>query len=151
MTPRPGNGQGEEDDAYPSGMETRATPFLMFQNADAEEAMRLYTSIFDDGRVLEVSRYDASGPGPEGTVQVARFTLAGQEFRCSDSFIKHGFSFTPSFSIWVDVDSEAQLQRALSALGEGGNELMPLGDYGFSRRFCWLNDRYGVSWQLSLA
>jgi predicted 3-demethylubiquinone-9 3-methyltransferase (glyoxalase superfamily) len=123
----------------------------MFQGAVAEQAMTFYTSLFDDGRIVEITRYGAEGPGPEGTVQVARFALAGQEFLCSDSFVAHGFTFTPSFSIWIETGSEEELERLFTALAEGGGQLMPLGDYGFSRRFGWVNDRFGVSWQLNLA
>lgn len=132
-------------------MPKQIAPFLMFQGGVAEQAMTFYTSLFDDGRVLDVTRYGTEGPAPEGTVQVARFSLAGQEFRCSDSFVTHEFSFTPSFSIWIETESEDELERLFSSLSEGGSELMPLGDYGFSRRFGWVNDRFGVSWQLNLA
>jgi predicted 3-demethylubiquinone-9 3-methyltransferase (glyoxalase superfamily) len=132
-------------------MPKQIVPFLMFQDADAEQAMMFYLSLFDDARIVEISRYGADGPGPEGTVQVARFSLAGQEFLCSDSFVQHGFGFTPSFSVWIETDSEDELNRLFAALGDGGTELMPLGEYGFSRRFGWVNDRYGVSWQLNLA
>ena len=132
-------------------MAKRSAPFLMFQNGEAEEAMTFYTSLFDDGRVADVARYGPDGPGPEGTVQVARFVLAGREFMCSDSFVKHGFSFTPSLSLWVETESDEELQRIFTALADGGATLMPLGDYGFSRRFGWVNDRFGVSWQLNLA
>lgn len=131
-------------------MAKQITPFLMFQGGVAEQAMTFYVSLFDDGLVVEVARYGSDGPGPEGTVQVARFRLAGQEFLCSDSFVTHGFAFTPSFSIWIETESEDELERLFAALGDGGAALMPLGDYGFSRRFGWLNDRYGVSWQLNL-
>ncbi|MGN6612831.1 MAG: VOC family protein [Angustibacter sp.] len=132
-------------------MATTATPFLMFQNADAEEAMTFYTDLFDDGRVLDVAKYGADGPGPEGTIMVARFAIAGQEIRCSDSPVQHGFGFTPSVSLWVEAESDDELDRLFTALSDGGGILMPLGDYGFSRRFGWLNDRFGVSWQLNLA
>jgi predicted 3-demethylubiquinone-9 3-methyltransferase (glyoxalase superfamily) len=132
-------------------MPKEISPFLMFQGGVAEQAMTFYTSLFDDGRVLDVSRYGADGPGPEGTVMTARFVLAGQELRCSDSFVDHGFSFTPSLSLWVETASEEELARLFGALADGGTELMPLGEYGFSRRFGWVNDRFGVSWQLNLA
>ena len=78
------------------------------------------------------------------------FTLCGREFMCSDSPIEHGFSFTPSSSTFVDFDSAAELERVFDVLSEGGQILMPLDNYGFSRRFGWLNDRFGVSWQLNL-
>ena len=132
-------------------MPKQITPFLMFQGGAAEQAMALYTSLFDDARVVEVTRFGAEGPGPEGTVQLARFSLAGQEFLCTDSPVTHAFSFTPSFSVWVETGSEEELQRLFAALGDGGSELMPLGEYGFSRRFGWVQDRFGISWQLNLA
>ena len=90
-------------------MAKQIAPFLMFQERNAEEAMTFYASLFDDGRVVDVSRYGPEGPGPEGTVQVARFALAGQEFLCSDSFVRHGFSFTPSFSFWIETEDEHEL------------------------------------------
>lgn len=132
-------------------MPKQLVPFLMFQGGVAEDAVTFYMSVFDDGRVIDVTRYGPSGPGPEGTWQVGRFTLAGQEFLCSDSFVEHAFSFTPSFSVWVETDSQDEVDRLFATLSAGGETLMPLGDYGFSRRFGWVNDRFGVSWQLNLA
>jgi predicted 3-demethylubiquinone-9 3-methyltransferase (glyoxalase superfamily) len=131
-------------------MPKQIAPFLMF-TGDAEQAMTFYTSLFDDGRIVDITRFGPEGPGAEGTVQFARFSLAGQEFLCNDSPPVHDFSFTPSFSVWIETESEDELQRLFAALSEGGTELMPLDDYGFSRRFGWVNDRYGVSWQLNLA
>ena len=131
-------------------MPKQIAPFLMF-TGQAEEAMTLYTSLFDDGRIAELTRHGAEGPGAPGTVQRARFSLAGQDFLCTDSPPVHEFSFTPSFSIWIETESEDELERLFAALADGGTQLMPLDDYGFSRRFGWLNDRYGVSWQLNLA
>jgi predicted 3-demethylubiquinone-9 3-methyltransferase (glyoxalase superfamily) len=132
-------------------MPKQIAPFLMFQGGIAEQAITFYTSLFDDGRVVEISRYGPAGPGPEGTVLRARFSLAGQEFLCSDSFVTHGFSFTPSFSVWIETESEEELQRLFAAFADGGTQLMALDDYGFSRRFGWVNDRFGVSWQLNLS
>ena len=123
--------------------------FLMFEGA-AEEAMNFYLSLFDDAEVVAITRYGAEGPGPEGSVMHCVFRLAGQEFMCSDSFVHHGFSFTPSVSLFVDCADEAELERLYKALSEGGGELMPLGEYGFSKKFGWVNDRFGVSWQLNL-
>ncbi len=131
-------------------MPKQIAPFLMFTGA-AEEAMGFYTSLFDDGRIVELTRFEADAAGAEGTVQFARFALAGQEFLCTDSPPVHAFTFTPSFSIWIETESEEEIQRLFPALAVGGSELMPLGAYGFSRRFGWLNDRFGVSWQLNLA
>jgi predicted 3-demethylubiquinone-9 3-methyltransferase (glyoxalase superfamily) len=131
-------------------MTKQIVPFLMF-TGNAEQAITFYTSLFDDGRIVDITRFGPGGPSAEGTVQQARFSLAGQEFLCTDSPPIHAFSFTPSFSIWIETESEDELQRLFAALSDGGNELMELEDYGFSRRFGWLNDRFGVSWQLNLA
>ncbi|GAA2852336.1 VOC family protein [Nonomuraea rubra] len=128
----------------------KVTTFLMFQNRDAEEAMNFYVSLFDDGKVLAVERYGPGEPGPEGTVKHALFTLAGREYMCIDSVPKHDFTFTPSMSLFVECDSEEQIQRLYDALGEGRQALMPLDSYGFGTKFGWVNDRFGVSWQLNL-
>jgi predicted 3-demethylubiquinone-9 3-methyltransferase (glyoxalase superfamily) len=125
-------------------------PFLMF-TGDALAAMDLYVSTFPDSGILATSLYDTAGPGRAGTVKIATFTLCGREFMCSDSPVKHAFTFTPSSSIFVEFEDMASLERTIAALSQGGHMLMPPGNYGFSAHFCWLNDRFGVSWQLSLA
>jgi predicted 3-demethylubiquinone-9 3-methyltransferase (glyoxalase superfamily) len=130
---------------------TTARPFLMFQGGLAQAALDLYVATFPDSRIVRIERYAAGEGGPPGTIKVAVYTLCGREFMCSDSPIAHGFSFTPSSSTFVDFQSLADLERAYAALAEGGQVLMPLNDYGFSKRFGWLNDRFGVSWQLNLA
>lgn len=130
-------------------MAARMRPFLMFEGR-AEEAMNLYVSMFPGAEVGEVVRYGPGEPGPEGTIKTAEFTLAGQRVMCSDSFVKHGFTFTPSISFFVDFTSEDELRRVAAALGEGGREYMPPGNYGFSRLFTWVGDRFGVTWQLNV-
>jgi predicted 3-demethylubiquinone-9 3-methyltransferase (glyoxalase superfamily) len=128
----------------------KVTPFLMFQEGKAEEAMNFYTSLIEDSAITNIVRYGTNESGDEGTVMQATFTLKGQEFMCIDSNIKHQFSFTPSFSIYVTCNTEEELANLYQKLIEGGQALMPIGDYGFSKKFGWLNDRYGVSWQLNL-
>ena len=130
---------------------TTARPFLMFQGGSAQAALDLYFATFPDCRMVRVQRYAQGDPGPVGTIKVAVFTLCGREFMCADSPVKHNFSFTPASSTFVDFDSAADLERTFRILSEGGGVLMPLGNYGFSQRFGWLNDRFGVSWQLNLA
>ncbi|WP_042463268.1 VOC family protein [Neobacillus dielmonensis] len=128
----------------------KVTPFLMFQDGKAEEAMNFYTSLIEDSAITNIVRYGANESGDEGTVMQATFTLKGQEFMCIDSNVKHQFSFTPSFSLYVTCNTEEELDNLYQKLNEGGQALMPLGDYGFSKKFGWLNDRFGVSWQLNL-
>jgi len=125
-------------------------PFLMFQKGDAEAAMTLYTSLFDDGEIIEATRWKNGEPGKEGSIKLAKFRAAGQTVLASDSPVKHAFEFTPSSSFFVDCESEDQLERLFGALGKDGGVLMPLDNYGFSTRFGWVNDRFGVSWQLNL-
>ncbi|MGW7331193.1 VOC family protein [Streptomyces sp. NPDC054840] len=129
----------------------KITPFLMFEGR-AEEAMTFYLSLFDDAEVLGISHYgaDDAGGGEEGKVRHASFSLAGQTLMCIDSSVKHDFGFTPAMSLYVQCDSAAEIERLYAALAEQGTELMPLGSYGFSARFGWVNDRFGVSWQLNL-
>jgi predicted 3-demethylubiquinone-9 3-methyltransferase (glyoxalase superfamily) len=126
----------------------KITTFLMFEG-NAEEAMRFYTSLFSGAEVLSVSRYGPGEAGAEGTVQHASFSLAGQTFMCIDSPAEHQFGFTPSMSLYVQCESDEEIDRLYGRLAEQGQELMPLGSYGFSAKFGWVNDRFGVSWQLN--
>jgi predicted 3-demethylubiquinone-9 3-methyltransferase (glyoxalase superfamily) len=126
-------------------------PFLMFQDKSAEAAMRFYVSLFRGAEILELHLYGKGDPGPEGTVKLARFRIAGLTVLCSDSHVKHAFSFTPASSLFVECESEEELERLHSAFADGGATLMPPDAYGFSRRFAWVNDRFGVSWQLNVA
>jgi predicted 3-demethylubiquinone-9 3-methyltransferase (glyoxalase superfamily) len=131
-------------------MARKVTTQLMF-TGEAGEAMGLYVSLFGDSAITHVERYGPGEMGAEGTVKRASFTLAGQEFHCIDSPVKHAFSFTPAISLFVECASEAELDAAFARLSDGGAVLMPVGNYGFSSRFGWLNDRFGVSWQLNFA
>jgi predicted 3-demethylubiquinone-9 3-methyltransferase (glyoxalase superfamily) len=116
----------------------------------AEKAMSFYVSLFPSSAVTDVVRYGSGEAGPEGSIKKATFSVAGQTVLCTDSFVKHAFTFTPAFSFFVSCESEDEIQRLTGALSELGATLMPLGNYGFSRMFAWVNDRYGVSWQLNL-
>ena len=130
-------------------MTTRSVaPFLMFEGR-CEEAMTFYVSLFEDGEVLDTQRYGAEGPGAEGSVAQARFRLAGQEIRCMDSTVRHEFGFTPATSLFVSCATAEEVDELFEALAEGGAVLMPLQAYPFARRYAWVNDRYGVSWQLA--
>lgn len=128
---------------------TRATTQLMFEG-NAEEAMNFYVSLFPGSEVRRIERYGPGEPGAQGTVKRAEFTLAGHSLACIDSPIKHGFTFTPSMSLFLDCQDEAELEKAFKELSAGGKVLMPLDNYGFSKKFAWVADRFGVSWQLNL-
>lgn len=125
------------------------TPFLMFEGA-AEEAMRFYAGLFAGASIDHVERYGSGEMGAEGSVKRAEFTLAGQRLRCIDSPASHGFTFTPALSLFVECDSSAEFDKAFAGLSKGGTVLMAPGNYGFSEQFAWVNDRFGVSWQLNV-
>ena len=124
-------------------------PFRLFEGK-AEEAMNFYVSRIPNSRVLGITRYGPGQAGAEGSVAMAAFTLNGQRIMCTDSVMKHPFTFTPSISFFITCDNEEQIRTLAVDLASGGSELMPLGNYGFSRQFTWVSDRYGISWQLNL-
>lgn len=130
-------------------MSDQVMPFLMFEG-QAEEAMRFYVSVFPDSKVLEISRYGKAAPGAEGTISRARFTVAGQTLLCSDTTVKHAFTFSPATSLFVECKSRERMKLLVDRLSEGGKVFMPLDNYGFSKLFAWVADRFGVCWQLSL-
>ena len=131
-------------------MPDSVSTFLMFEG-HAEEALHFYTGLFAGAEVARIERWGPGEPGPEGSFKRAHFKLAGHDLVCFDSPVHHEFSFTPAVSLFVECKDEAELDSAYEQLSAGGQVLMPLGSYGFSRKFGWVNDRFGVSWQLNLA
>ncbi|ROR30592.1 putative 3-demethylubiquinone-9 3-methyltransferase (glyoxalase superfamily) [Mobilisporobacter senegalensis] len=127
----------------------KITTFLMFQDDNGEEAMNFYISLFDNSEIMNVTYYGANQSGKEGTVMHAIFSLNGQEYMCIDSNVKHEFTFTPAMSLYVTCDTKDEINKLFEKLSEGGKILMPLGEYPFSERFGWVNDKFGVSWQLT--
>jgi predicted 3-demethylubiquinone-9 3-methyltransferase (glyoxalase superfamily) len=121
--------------------EKRIDPFLMFvgkQNGKAEEAMKFYASLFKDSRVEQVERFGAGRGEPENSVSHGRFLLAGQQFLAMDSSRDHAFTFTPAVSLFVNCETQAEVDELWQKLTEGGKE----------SQCGWLDDRYGVSWQI---
>jgi len=115
-------------------------PCLMFSGAQqgtAEEAIRAYVGIFPEGRIVSVERY-AAGEGPEGNVKHGRFVVAGQHMVAMDSHIDHGITFNEAISLQLMCQDQDEVDRYWAALCEGGQE----GPCG------WLEDRFGVSWQV---
>ena len=126
-------------------------PFLMFQDRQAEEAMRFYASLFADATILEVVHFGQEGPGVAGTLLRGRLSILGQEVLFFDSPVPHAFNFTPAWSFFVECQDETEIDRLYGALVDRGVALMGLGNHGFSQKFGWVNDRFGVSWQVNLA
>ena len=112
--------------------------FAGAQHGRAEEAARIYTSIFPDSRIDALERY-APGEGPEGTVKHGRFRLNGQDMVAMDSHVDHGFTFNEGLSLQVMCSDQEEIDRYWEALSEGGEK----GQCG------WLKDRFGVSWQVA--
>lgn len=130
----------------------KITPFLWFNN-QCDEAMQFYTSLFPHSSIKSVKRYPTDmqvGPVPNmgGKVLTGVFELAGYQFMALDG--GPHFTFTPAVSISVQCESEAEIDALYAKLSKGGKILMPLQDYGFSKKYVWLNDRFGLSWQLNV-
>ena len=128
----------------------KISTFLMFQDGKAEVALSLYASVFPGLRIDRMEKYGRGEQGLVGTIKSCEVDLNGQRLMSFDSPVKHQFTFTPSISLFVDFTSAEALDAAFARLSDGGEILMPVGDYGFSRRFGWCADRFGVSWQLNL-
>jgi predicted 3-demethylubiquinone-9 3-methyltransferase (glyoxalase superfamily) len=121
-----------------------AAPFLMFQGA-CEAALSFYAEAIPGARIVSLDRT------ADGKVAMARLAISGLEILANDSPPVHDFAFTPSTSTFLTVDAVEDVDALASALGQGGKTMMPPGDYGFSPRFAWVQDRFGVSWQINAA
>src|ERR1700680_2543542 len=120
----------------------KITPHLWF-DTEAKEAAELYTSIFKDSKIKSTATLHNT---PSGTVDQLTIQLLGQEFR----FISAGplFKFTPAVSFLVACDAKDEVDALWNELSKGGSVLMELGEYPFSERYGWTQDRYGLSWQV---
>ena len=117
----------------------------LWYDKEAKEAALFYISLFDQSKLLNVTVIENT---PSGDSEIVSFQLAGQEF----SAISAGpyFRFNPSISLMVACYTAEEVDTKWKALSEGGVELMPLGEYPFSKWYGWVQDRYGLSWQLML-
>ena len=128
----------------------KITPHLWFDK-EAREAAEFYTSLFPDSKVTHIT---ALHDTPSGDTDIVSFELAGQSFMA----ISAGplFKFNPSVSFFVnfdpsrDKDARNNLDRMWEKLSEGGSALMPLDKYPFSEHYGWVQDKYGLTWQLIL-
>ncbi len=110
---------------------------------EAREAAAFYSGIFENKGSPEVDTLDGT---PSGRVDIVSLELAGRKFQ----FLSAGpyFKFTPAVSFLVTSGDRAEVDRLWERLHLPGKELMPLGEYPFSARYAWIEDRYGLSWQL---
>ncbi len=118
-------------------------------NGRAEEAMDFYISLFNDAQIVSIKHYGPNEAGIKDTVMHALFTLNGQLFMCIDSSVQHGFTFTPAMSLYINCESNEEIETLFNALSANGDILMPLDEYPFSKKYGWLTDQFGVSWQLN--
>jgi predicted 3-demethylubiquinone-9 3-methyltransferase (glyoxalase superfamily) len=127
--------------------------FLMFtgeQCGKAEKAINFYISLFENSEIKSIEYFKADEPGGnERCVKHALFTLGGLEYMAIDSPAEHAFTFTPAVSVYVNCETENEINKLYESLSHEGSAMMPLGDYGFSKKFGWISDKYGVSWQLN--
>lgn len=119
----------------------------------AEQAAALYTRLFPAGRVTATSRYpesfDNPGGRPRGSVLTVELELAGRPFTLLNG--GPAFKLNPNVSFFAHVDTPAEADRLFAPLADGGQVLMPLDTYPWSERYGWVQDRFGVSWQVLAA
>ena len=115
----------------------RIKTFLWY-DANAEEAVKFYVSIFKNSKILEVTRYGEAGPGPKGSVMTIEFQLEGQRFIALNG--GPHFKFTEAISLSVECDSQKEIDRLWSKLTSGGGQESQCG---------WLKDKFGLSWQIN--
>ena len=113
----------------------KIVPFLWF-NDKAEEAMNFYVSVFKNSKVGSVTRYGEVGPGPKGTVMSATFQLGGQDFYALNGGPQ--YPFTPAISLFVNCETQQEIDELWAKLSEGGQ----------TQQCGWLQDKYGLSWQI---
>lgn len=130
----------------------KITPFLWFDN-NAEEAANFYTSIFKNSKIQKINYYGETGGKisgkPKGSVMIVSFQLEGQDFIALNG--GPHFKFSPAISFFVSCETSQELDELWNNLSDGGTVLMELDKYPFSEKFGWLEDKYGISWQLNFA
>ena len=139
----------EEPKPMTNQKEPRVTPFLAFFG-DAEKAMKRYVGLIENSQIVSVEHFGPGEVGKEGTVKIAEFTLNGQRVMCNDIPGEHNWTFTPAVSLYVENSNEEALAKYFEVLSKDGKILMPLDQYPFSKKFAWVEDEFGVSWQLNI-
>lgn len=123
----------------------KITPHLWF-NKEAKDAAQLYTSVVPNSKITNVKTLRNT---PSGDCDVVSFELSGEPFMA----ISAGppFKFNASISFHLKCKTKDEVDAVFGKLSDGGKVLMPLGSYPFSERYGWLEDKYGLSWQVILA
>lgn len=126
-------------------------PCLWFNN-EAEEAANFYTSIFKGGKIGKISRYDKASAEASGRPEGSALTVEFEIEDCTFTGLNGGsnFQINPSISFIISRETEEEINELWEKLSEGGKILIPLDSYPFSKRYGWVQDKYGVSWQLIL-
>lgn len=128
----------------------KITTFLMF-NGDAEEAIKRYTSLFEDSEIITMVKYDDTIPEQAGKVQHSIFTLNGQVFMAIDNLNGTDIEMNPAMSLYVTVKDQFEMDKLYHGLKDGGAILMPKTEMPPQfREFAWVQDKYGVNFQLVL-
>ncbi|NTW22376.1 VOC family protein [Candidatus Falkowbacteria bacterium] len=126
-------------------MKTQKITTHLWYDKEAKEAAEFYVSIFKDSKINNVTTIHDT---PSGDADIVDIELAGQVF----NLISAGpyFKFTPAVSLLVACDTKEEVDALWGKLYEGGSALMELGKYPFSDWYGWLQDKYGLSWQIML-
>lgn len=125
----------------------KITPFLWF-DGKAEEAVNFYTSLFKNSGIISLKHWAEESPFSKEHVMNATFELGGQKFYAFDAGPQ--FKFNPSVSFFVVCETAIETDNIWQKLSEGGMVMMTLDKYAWSERYGWVQDRYGISWQISL-
>jgi predicted 3-demethylubiquinone-9 3-methyltransferase (glyoxalase superfamily) len=125
------------------------TPFLWFKD-EAEDAAKFYVSLFKNSKLGDIARYIEGSPGEAGSVMTVSFELCGQEYTALNGGPIEGFDFTPAISFFVSCETMEELNTLWEKLSDGGSVMMEKQEYPWSEQYGWLNDKFGVSWQLNL-
>ena len=121
-------------------------PFITVEK-QAQEALDFYSSVFPSFSLISLNHH--AEPHHE-LVMLGIFSIKGQEIMISDSFVSHEWGISPGISFFLDLDDKDELDTLLKSLEEQGKIHMPSNDYGFSERFAWVEDKFGVNWQLNV-
>ena len=121
-------------------------PFITIEQR-AQEALDFYSAAFPSFQLHTIQHH---AEPHNALIMLATFSIRGQELMISDSPIEHEWGITPGVSFFLDVDNETNFLSLAKQLSDEGKVMMPPGNYGFSKQFAWVEDRFGINWQLNV-